>query len=148
MAECRNLPYPVNESGNVNLQAPSLGSVVFVALASVSCAHAPAFPARSAAAPEATPAPLWSGGRALVEDPPLPGGRGEGWAGLGSAPSRDPHAGHRMGHGGGRMVMPDGTVMEMSEMAEPPDDAGTAGPDADAPDAGTGEGMEGMHHGR
>jgi hypothetical protein len=75
-------------------------SIFLAASAAAGCAHAPStFPVRSAASPEAaTPAPAIVA-RALTEEPPHPGGSTEGWTGLGSAPTVDPHAGHHGHHG-------------------------------------------------
>lgn len=87
------------------------------------CASVPSrFSARSAAAPEATPAPTADVSVALRGDPPLPGADAAGWPGLGGdVPAMD-HA--HMGHGSG-MPMDHGaaggsSTMDHSGMGEPP----------------------------
>lgn len=73
----------------------------------IGCAYPPSsFPVRSAASPEAAPAPAPVVARAMLEEPPLPGASTEGWTGLGPPPSADPHAGHHMHHHGHGAMVP------------------------------------------
>lgn len=87
------------------------------------CASVPSrFSARSAAAPEATAAPIADVTVALRGDPPLPDADATGWPGLGGdVPTMD-HA--HMGHGGGMPMDHGGTgggsTMDHSPMGEPP----------------------------
>ncbi len=111
-----------------------------IALAVAACASVPShFSTRSAAAVESSPGPVGDIGRALREDPPLPGAGTEGWAGLSPPTGGSPM--DRMHHHPGMHMegMGDMSGMDMSGM----DMSGDAG----LVDAGAPASMEGMHHG-
>ena len=108
-------PYPHRERAPIALRRCGLAALACLALA---CAHAPSiFPARSAASPEALPAELSVVARAVTEEPPLPGGSTEGWDGLATPASTDPHAGHHMHHAG--MTPPPESADAPSDAAHP-----------------------------
>jgi hypothetical protein len=118
---------------------------IFVALVAAlpACASVPShFSARSAASAESVPAPTADIGRALREDPPLPGAGTEGWAGLAPPSGGDDSMAHMHHHAGMHMDgMGDMSGMDMSGM----DMSGMSGMDAGV-DGGVPSSMEGMHH--
>ncbi len=87
----------------------SIRAKLSLALSALATACAPglpsSFPNESAASPDAAEAPPASVGVMLAADPPLPGERAEGWAGLHDAGSGDApapmgdHAHHHHNHG-------------------------------------------------
>ena len=130
-------------------------SVALATLLLPACVGAPSrFSARSAASPEAAEGPRVQIGRALTEEPPLPGASTEGWVGL-AAPSS---GGMPMGHMHHHMPGMDMSGMEGMDMHD--SDAGMdmtgmegmdmhsmhMGPPAPTTDAADGGAMQEMDH--
>ena len=117
----------------------ALASTCCVAM--LGCVGPPShFSLRSAASPEAPPASIASVGRALLEEPPLPGAATEGWSGLATTAGAPAHMHHEgMHHEGMDMSGMHMEGMDMSGM----DMSGTQGTDMsgtqdmDMPDSGT-----------
>ena len=123
------------------------------------CVGAPSrFSARSAASPEAAEAPRVQVGRALTEEPPLPGASTEGWAGLAAPSSGGMPMGHMHHHVPG-MDMSGMEGMDMHDSDAGMDMQGMEGmdmhgmhmdppaptPTTDATDGGVMQGMDHAH---
>lgn len=134
-------------------------SVGLAVLATPACVGAPSrFSARSAASAEAAEAPRVQIGRALTEEPPLPGASTEGWAGLAAPSSGGMPMGHMhhhmpgmdmsgmegmdMQHADAGMDMRGMEGMDMSGMHMGPSEPA---PSTATPDGGMGA-MQGMDH--
>ncbi|AKF03245.1 hypothetical protein [Sandaracinus amylolyticus] len=71
-----------------------LATALAAVLAACTRSFPAAFPTSSPASSDATEAPVADVGRALREDPPLPGEPTRGWHGLEPASVTPPHGGH------------------------------------------------------